>query len=346
MAIRFPNTALLRRTAAELPSLMLAASGSADPSAHTARHFALSAQLQRSTEPIMLSSSLRASRSRAHRLVCQQCGWLQAPASAQISKADNGSRLSFITRSRPFASSATSWKPHASSANAAPTVTVNSSSQQPYIAINPLSSGSEVFPLSIPLRANDINLPTEASVDAGASSLRASTDKTSPACATLSPSSPSAPKSQQSPSQQQRAEEAKAAAKGAAKTSISPSESFSRRGGAAFRAKKAALSITEQAVVRLRALSESPSGPKLIRIGVRNKGCAGMSYHLEYVSPEQAGKFDEKVEQDGVQVLIDSKALFSIIGSEMDWKDNKLSSKFIFNNPNVKEACGCGESFL
>lgn len=72
------------------------------------------------------------------------------------------------------------------------------------------------------------------------------------------------------------------------------------------------------------ALSESPSGPKLIRVGVRNKGCAGMSYHLEYVAPQQAGKFDEKVEQDGVKVLIDSKALFSIIGSEMDWKDDKL----------------------
>jgi Fe-S cluster assembly iron-binding protein IscA len=99
--------------------------------------------------------------------------------------------------------------------------------------------------------------------------------------------------------------------------------------------------------------------PQLIRIGVRNKGCAGLSYHLEYV--EKPGKFDEIVEQDGVRVLIDSKALFSIIGSEMDWQEDKLrsahiprllsfcsrnlSSKFAFNNPNVKDACGCGESF-
>ncbi len=81
---------------------------------------------------------------------------------------------------------------------------------------------------------------------------------------------------------------------------------------------------TPEAVKRLRNLSEAPTGPKLIRIGVRNKGCAGMSYHLEYVAPAQAGRFDEKVEQDGVQVLIDSKALFSIIGSEMDWKDDRL----------------------
>jgi iron-sulfur cluster assembly protein len=76
---------------------------------------------------------------------------------------------------------------------------------------------------------------------------------------------------------------------------------------------------------------------------VRNKGCAGLSYHLDYV--DQPGKFDEVVEQDGVRVLIDSKALFSIIGSEMDWTEDELSSKFTFKNPNIKDACGCGESF-
>lgn len=71
-----------------------------------------------------------------------------------------------------------------------------------------------------------------------------------------------------------------------------------------------------------------------------------MSYHLEYIKPEEAAKFDERVQQDGVEVLIESKALFSIIGSEMDWQEDRLSAKFVFNNPNVKEACGCGESFL
>ena len=60
----------------------------------------------------------------------------------------------------------------------------------------------------------------------------------------------------------------------------------------------------------------------MIRISVKNKGCAGLSYHLEYV--EKPEKFDEVVEQDGVKVLIDSKALFSIIGSEMDWKEDAL----------------------
>ena len=64
----------------------------------------------------------------------------------------------------------------------------------------------------------------------------------------------------------------------------------------------------------------------MIRIGVRNKGCAGLSYHLEYV--EQPAKFDEVVEQDGVKVVIDSKALFSIIGSEMDWQEDGLRCVF------------------
>ncbi len=78
---------------------------------------------------------------------------------------------------------------------------------------------------------------------------------------------------------------------------------------------------TPTAVERLQNLLKSPT-PQLIRIGVKNKGCAGLSYHLEYV--DKPGKFDEVVEQDGVKVLIDSKALFSIIGSEMDWKEDGL----------------------
>lgn len=69
-----------------------------------------------------------------------------------------------------------------------------------------------------------------------------------------------------------------------------------------------------------------------------------MTYNLEYVTVP--GKFDEYVEQDGVKVYIDSKALFSIVGSEMDWIDDKLSSRFIFKNPNSKGTCGCGESFM
>jgi iron-sulfur cluster assembly accessory protein len=73
----------------------------------------------------------------------------------------------------------------------------------------------------------------------------------------------------------------------------------------------------------------------LIRVGVKNKGCSGSSYHLEYV--DNPGKFDEQVEQDGVKVLIDSKALIKIIGSEMDWVEDTLSSRFTFTNPNISE---------
>lgn len=75
--------------------------------------------------------------------------------------------------------------------------------------------------------------------------------------------------------------------------------------------------------------------PKFIRVGVKNRGCSGLAYHLEYV--DKPGMFDEVLEQDGVKVLIDSKALFSIIGSEMDWQEDKLSKRFVFRNPNISE---------
>ncbi|KAM5446382.1 Iron-sulfur assembly protein 1 [Microsporum audouinii] len=102
-----------------------------------------------------------------------------------------------------------------------------------------------------------------------------------------------------------------------------------------LRARKAAVSLTPTALSKLRDLVSQPD-PKLIRIGVKNRGCSGLSYHLEYV--EKPAPFDEVVEQDGVKVLIDSKALFSIIGSEMDWHADPLSSRFVFNNPNISKS--------
>lgn len=93
--------------------------------------------------------------------------------------------------------------------------------------------------------------------------------------------------------------------------------------------------LTPAAVTQLRSMLDSPD-PKLIRVGVRNRGCSGLAYHLEYV--DAPGRFDETVEQDGVKVLIDSKALFSIIGSEMDWVSDKLSERFVFRNPNISES--------
>jgi iron-sulfur cluster assembly protein len=94
------------------------------------------------------------------------------------------------------------------------------------------------------------------------------------------------------------------------------------------------LKLTPAAVSQLQALLSAPD-PKLIRVGVRNRGCSGLAYNLEYV--EKPGAFDEAVEQDGVRVLIDSKALFSIIGSEMDWVEDRLSARFVFRNPNISE---------
>lgn len=110
-----------------------------------------------------------------------------------------------------------------------------------------------------------------------------------------------------------------------------------------IKARKAAITLSPAAVSHLRQLLDQPN-PQMIRIGVRNRGCSGLTYHLEYVN--EPGKFDEEVVQDGVKVLIDSKALFSIIGSEMDWIDDKLSTRFVFHNPNSKGECGCGESFM
>ncbi|KAI1815773.1 hypothetical protein GGS20DRAFT_542006 [Poronia punctata] len=110
-----------------------------------------------------------------------------------------------------------------------------------------------------------------------------------------------------------------------------------------FKPRKAAMKLTPTAVDQLRQLLDQPE-PKIIKVGVRNRGCSGLAYHLEYV--EKPGPFDEEVVQDGVKVLIDSKALFSIIGSEMDWVEDKLNQRFIFRNPNIKEECGCGESFM
>jgi len=125
-------------------------------------------------------------------------------------------------------------------------------------------------------------------------------------------------------------------------TTAPPSPSPTKPKKSKLRPRKAPITLTPKAVSQLQELFEQPES-KLIRVGVKNRGCSGLAYHLEYV--DKPGAFDETVEQDGVKVLIDSKALFSIIGSEMDWIEDKLSARFIFKNPNITESCGCGESF-
>jgi iron-sulfur cluster assembly accessory protein len=123
--------------------------------------------------------------------------------------------------------------------------------------------------------------------------------------------------------------------------SMAPQEKPVRK--SRLRARKAAMTLTPTAVVHLRELLDQPE-PKLIRVGVKDKGCSGSAYHLEYVDKPAA--FDEQVEQDGVKVLIDSKALIKVIGSEMDWVEDKLSARFTFRNPNISKFSKSGVSYL
>ena len=110
------------------------------------------------------------------------------------------------------------------------------------------------------------------------------------------------------------------------------------------RPRPAAINLTATAVERVKALLEKRNKPSVgIRIGVRTKGCSGLSYTIEYADAK--GPADEVVEQDGVTVLIDPKATMFILGTEMDYVEEKLQTGFVFRNPNEKGRCGCGESF-
>jgi len=101
--------------------------------------------------------------------------------------------------------------------------------------------------------------------------------------------------------------------------------------------------LTEAAAARIRAL-QSASGKSIegVRIGVKNGGCAGMEYTMEYA--ETRGPHDEVVEDKGVKLLIDPTAVMFLLGTEMDYRTDRMRSGFVFNNPNQTSACGCGES--
>ncbi|MFZ1963323.1 MAG: iron-sulfur cluster assembly accessory protein [Roseiarcus sp.] len=104
-----------------------------------------------------------------------------------------------------------------------------------------------------------------------------------------------------------------------------------------------AMTLTDAAAARVHAIIADAERPIVgLRVGVKNGGCAGMSYTMEFA--ESASPLDEVVEDKGVRLLIDPKALLFLLGAQMDFRVDKLSSSFVFDNPNQTSACGCGES--
>ncbi|MEQ1753058.1 MAG: iron-sulfur cluster assembly accessory protein [Micropepsaceae bacterium] len=104
-----------------------------------------------------------------------------------------------------------------------------------------------------------------------------------------------------------------------------------------------ALRVTEAAAEQIRlAMSKSEKTVVGVRVGLKNAGCAGMSYTMDYA--EHQNPLDEVVEDRGVKILIDPKAILFLIGTEMDFVRDKMQARFVFNNPNQTSACGCGES--
>jgi iron-sulfur cluster assembly protein len=103
------------------------------------------------------------------------------------------------------------------------------------------------------------------------------------------------------------------------------------------------LRLTDAAAGRIKDILARADKPIAgVRVGVKNGGCAGMSYTMEYA--ETVSPTDEIVEDKGVRLLIDPKAVLFLLGTEMDYKVDKLATQFVFNNPNQTGACGCGES--
>ena len=100
--------------------------------------------------------------------------------------------------------------------------------------------------------------------------------------------------------------------------------------------------LSEAAAKRIKAVMARAERPiAAVRVGVKNGGCAGMSYFMEYA--DKIDPLDEVIEDKGVRILVDPKAVLFLLGTEMDYKVDKLSAQFVFNNPNQTSACGCGE---
>ncbi len=104
------------------------------------------------------------------------------------------------------------------------------------------------------------------------------------------------------------------------------------------------IKLSDNAASRIKEIMSTADNSTIgVRVGVKSGGCAGMSYIMEYAKDIKPN--EEIVEDKGVKVLIDSKAIIYLLGTEMDYKKEKFSSQFVFKNPNETERCGCGESF-
>jgi iron-sulfur cluster assembly protein len=111
----------------------------------------------------------------------------------------------------------------------------------------------------------------------------------------------------------------------------------------ALRPSPKVMTLTEAAAQRVREIMNRSERPVVgLRVGVKNGGCAGMEYTMEWADRQE--KLDEVVEDKGVKIFIDPKAVLFLLGTEMDYRVEKLKSGFVFNNPNQTSACGCGES--
>ena len=107
---------------------------------------------------------------------------------------------------------------------------------------------------------------------------------------------------------------------------------------------KQIITLSDNAAERIKEIMANAEDNSIgVRIGVKSGGCAGMTYIMEYT--KEVNPNDELIEDKGVKVFIDSAAVMYLLGTEMDFKKEKFSSQFVFNNPNETERCGCGESF-